>query len=260
MYGSDLVRVGHGRPAPVVGAPAHCPQEMVAVETFPQAPNIPDYLQKYYWWAYVHRNAPRVFERQWLVNAILWGNYARLRDAALNALGASLPGRTLQIACAYGDLTETLCQRVQDGNGRLDVIDVLPTQLTNLRAKLPGHADVEMRLMDAADLDVPDATYDRAVLFFLLHEQPAEWRRRTLAEALRVVKPGGRIVIIDYARPHWWQPLRYLFGPILRRLEPFAVDLWRQPISTWMPQPWAGRQLTRRTFFGGLYQEIVFDR
>ena len=48
------------------------------------APKIPRYLQDVYWWAYVHPNAVRVFERQWLVNAILWGNYARLRDAALD--------------------------------------------------------------------------------------------------------------------------------------------------------------------------------
>lgn len=33
-----------------------------------------------------------MFERQWLVNLILWGNYARLRDAVLDEMGDSLPG------------------------------------------------------------------------------------------------------------------------------------------------------------------------
>ena len=42
---------------------------------------IPAYLEQTYWWAYVHPWAVRVFEREWLVNMILWGNYARLRDA-----------------------------------------------------------------------------------------------------------------------------------------------------------------------------------
>ena len=45
----------------------------------PQA--IPSYLQDTYWWAYVHPNAVSFFERQWLVYLILWGNFARLRDA-----------------------------------------------------------------------------------------------------------------------------------------------------------------------------------
>ena len=224
------------------------------------APGIPGYLHKYYWWAYVHRNAVRVFERQWLVNAILWGNYATLRDSALDALGACLPGRTLQIACAYGDISNQLRLRVEAGSGALDVVDVLPTQIENLRGKMPEGAPVRTLLMDSAALKLPDASYDRALLFFLLHEQPEAWRRKTLAEALRVVRPGGTIVVVDYARPHAGNPMRYLMGAVLRTLEPFALDLWRDGIGAWLPQPWASRELRRRSFFGGLYQMVVFER
>jgi len=41
--------------------------------------SVPAYLQKIYWWAYVHPNAVKVFEREWLVNLILFGNYSALR-------------------------------------------------------------------------------------------------------------------------------------------------------------------------------------
>ena len=44
---------------------------------------VPEYLNETYWWAYVHPKAVDFFERQWLVNLILWGNFGRLRDAAL---------------------------------------------------------------------------------------------------------------------------------------------------------------------------------
>ena len=225
-----------------------------------RAPTTPDYLETVYWWAYVHPTAIRVFERQWLVNAILFGNYARLRDAALNALGQRLPGLTLQVACAYGDFTDRLGRRVRAGEGRLDVVDVVPAQIRNLRDKLSAEVPARLLLMDSAALDLPDASYDRAVLFFLLHEQPEAWRRRTLAEALRVVRPGGRIVILDYARPRWWHPLRYLLRPVLARLEPFALDVWRDEIATFLPPSAAFRALRRRTVFGGLYQEIVIER
>ena len=217
---------------------------------------VPRYLASTYWWAYVHPNAVRFFERQWLVNLILWGNFGRLRDAALDALGRSLHGRTLQIACVYGDLTDRLRSRLTPG-GSLDVVDVLQVQLDNLARKLPGDPRVGLIRGDSAALDVPDAVYDRALLFFLLHEQPEEVRRRTLSEALRVLKPGGRLVIVDYHRPRRTHPLYAPMVAILRTLEPFAMDLWRHQIHEWIPPALRDRASTKTTSFGGLYQLVT---
>ena len=224
------------------------------------APEIPYYLNKHYWWAYVHPNAVRVFERPWLVNLILWGNYVRLRDAGLDELGERLPGRTLQIACAYGAFTPGLAERARIAGGAVDVVDVLDVQLSNLRSKLPAGAPVKTMRMDSTDLRIPDETYDRAVLFFLLHEQPEDARIRTLAEAIRVVKPGGRIVIVDYAQPFRWSPFRYFFKPALALLEPFALDLWRSDLRTWLPERWRTRTTEPRRLFGGLYQIMTITR
>lgn len=220
---------------------------------------VPHYLAAHYWWAYVHPRAVWFFERQWLVNLILWGNYTRLRNAAMTELGDVLPGATLQVACAYGDLTGMLTQRVAAGGGRLDIVDVLPIQLENLRSKLPSGAPARLLAMDSADLGLPDAGYDRALLFFLLHEQPSHHRERTLSEVFRVVRPGGEIVIIDYALPRWWHPLRYLWRPLLAALEPFALDLWRHEIVHWLPVA-ARAGWRKQSFFGGLYQKVVIKR
>jgi ubiquinone/menaquinone biosynthesis C-methylase UbiE len=230
-----------------------------STRSLPLSDPIPDYLDTYYWWAYVHPQAVRVFERQWLANAILWGNYARLRDAALSEFDSRLDGRTLQVACAYGDLTSRLCERLPAQGGTLDVIDILPIQLDNLRRKLPASAPVRLHAMDSSALDFADARFDRALLFFLLHEQPRDVRERTLAEVWRVVKPGGRIVIVDYAQPDRSNPLRYLFRPVLAALEPFALDLWRSEIADWLP-PAARQTMRKDTCFGGLYQKIVLTR
>lgn len=217
---------------------------------------VPQYLRDTYWWAYVHPAAVRLFERQWLVNLILWGNFRRLRDAALEELGAQLPGRTLQLACVYGDFTPRLAQRVPAG-GSLDVVDVLPIQLENLARKLPPAAPVTLLREDASCLRAADETYDRAVLFFLLHEMPEDVRRHTLHEAFRVVKPGGKIVIVDYHRPVPGHPLRALMRLVLGTLEPFALDLWEREIAHWLPRSILDRDIRKRTFWGGLYQEIV---
>jgi len=188
------------------------------------------------------------------VNLILWGNFAKLRDAALEALGQWLPGRTLQVACVYGDFTARLSARVE-GGGTLDVVDVLAIQLENLRRKLAPASPVRLHPADSRDLPFADATHERAVLFFLLHEMPLDVRRRTLAEALRVLKPGGELVIVDYHRPAWWHPLRAVMRLILRRLEPFAIDLWTHEVREWLPA--GAHVIAKRTYWGGLYQRLV---
>jgi ubiquinone/menaquinone biosynthesis C-methylase UbiE len=217
---------------------------------------VPAYLQTHYWWAYIHPLGVRFFERQWLVNLILWGNYARLSDAASTALGEALPGSTLQVACVYGDLTSRIARRAAAAGGMLDVVDVLPVQLRNLRDKLSAKTPVRLIAMDSTRLELPTGAYDRALVFFLLHEQPASVRQQTLREIFRVVKPGGKVVIVDYARPYWWNPLRYLWRPVLAILEPFALDLWRDDVGAWAP-PSNGTQMKSRRLFGGLYQVVT---
>lgn len=219
---------------------------------------VPAYLADTYWWAYVHPGAVKVFERQWLVNLILWGNFSRLRDAALRRLGDRLGGRTLQVACVYGDLTSRLARRVADG-GALDVVDVLPIQLENLARKLPAGAPVALVHGDSTALPAADASYDRVLVFFLLHEQPADARRATLAEAVRVLKPGGKLVVVDYHRPARLHPLRLLMRPLLARLEPFALDLWEADVSRWLPDP-ASLRIRKSLCFGGLYQVLEISR
>ena len=228
----------------------------------------PRYLLQAYWWAYVHPWAVRLFERQWLVNLILWGNYRRLRDAAIGALGGRLYGRTLQVSCVYGDLTRRLASNLAWG-AQLHVVDVLRIQLENLARKLPpgllreaGHDGlrqpaVRLSLGDSSALEFRSGSYDRALLFFLLHEQPAPVRRETLEEALRVVKPGGCIVIVDYHRPQRFHPLYWPMRSVFRVLEPFALDFWHDDLVRSMLDGGRVASVEKRTYFGGLYQLVA---
>jgi len=219
---------------------------------------IPGYLAETYWWAYVHPLAVKLFEREWLVNLILWGNFGRLRDAAIDALGP-MTGRTLQIACVYGDLTARISQKTSK-DGKLDVVDVLPVQLDNLARKLPRDPGVGLFQGDSSRLGFDSAGYDQALLFFLLHEQPEEVRKATIAEALRVVKSGGRLVIVDYHRPSLLNPLYWPMVGILRTLEPFAMDLWEREVSEWFPADAQIADFKKKTSFGGLYQLLTVTK
>src|SRR5262249_32194780 len=147
-------------------------------------------------------------------------------------------------------------RRAAVAGGTIDIVDVLPVQLRNLQDKLPAGTPARLMAMDSVHLRLPDGVYDRVLIFFLLHEQPAHVRLKTLEQAFRVVKPGGKVVIVDYAQPRWWNPLRYLWRPVLALLEPFALDLWRHEIGTWMSRS-NGTEVTSRRLFGGLYQVVT---
>ena len=220
---------------------------------------VPEYLQSTYWWAYLHPRAVHIFERQWLVNLILWGNFAKLRDAALQEMGDVIHGKVLQVACVYGDFTEHLVRRLGP-TGTLDVVDVAPIQIKNLQTKLTNPEHVTASLQDSTALQFADGSRDAVVVFFLLHEQPAEVRVKTISEALRVTKPGGKLIFVDYHKPVATSPFRYIMVPILTTLEPFAMDVWRGEIVDWLPADIKPAKVEKETYFGGLYQKVVITR
>jgi ubiquinone/menaquinone biosynthesis C-methylase UbiE len=215
---------------------------------------IPDYLVRHYWWAYVHPRAVKFFDREWLVNLILLGQYRSLREAVLSEFEERKAQNLLQVSCVYGSLSCRLARRVAASGGRIDVVDVVPLQLRNLKWKMPGRMPGRFLRMDSASLSLPDADYDAVLLFFLLHEQPKAYRASTLGEAMRVLKPGGRLVIVDYAKPAWWNPLRYLWPIVFVLFEPFALDLVSQDLTALLP---TGTRTHRQSYFGGFYRKVV---
>ncbi len=162
------------------------------------------------------------------------------------------------IPCVYGDFSQRLAERLAP-DGSLDIVDVLAIQLANLRGKLQASASVSLHQRDSTALGFADDSYDQAIIFFLLHEQPAPVRKQTLAEALRVVKPGGKIVLVDYHAPGPLHPMRYLFRPVLRALEPYALDLWKHDIAEWFPEERRPSEIRKQTYFGGLYQKLTIS-
>ena len=219
---------------------------------------LPDYLEDNYWWAYLHPKSMRFFEQQWVINSILWGNYARLRDCTLDEMGKTISGRTLQVACVYGNLTPKLAQRHKP-DARLDVVDAAPIQLDNLSRKLNG-SKVFLECQDAAKLRFDDSSFDQVLMFFLFHELPNEVRRDAATEALRVLKPGGKLIFVDYHKPVWLHPHRYLMPLIFKTLEPFALELWRGEIADWISVDAPLVSVKKETYFGGLYQKVVVQK
>lgn len=221
---------------------------------------IPDYLWQRYWWAYLSPAGVWLFDHQPVINLILLGRYRALVRATLALLDRSGAGRTLQIAAVYGALTPTLARRLaRDG---LDLIDVAPIQLEHVVRKLPRRGpSLRLARMNAESLAYADGSFDSVLLYFLLHELPAGARTRVLEEAIRVLRPGGALIVADYGEldePHFLhlvRPLRRLF----ERCEPFLADFWRRRLDEQVGQAAAAlRKAQRREaaleVLGGFYR------
>ena len=120
---------------------------------------------------------------------------AMVEQALSDLLPAGEIGRLLDIGTGTGRLLEVLAPRVTSGLG----VDASRAMLALARARLarPGLTHCAVRQADMYRLPLADAGFDLVVLHMVLHyaEDPAG----VLAEAARVLRPGGRLVVVDLA-------------------------------------------------------------
>ena len=84
------------------------------------------------------------------------------------------------------------------------------------RAKAGADA-VQWRKGTATALPLPGSSADRVVMSLLLHHLGADAKRAALAEAVRVLRPGGRLHVADWGRPR--DPLMRAAAWALQRLD-----------------------------------------
>jgi ubiquinone/menaquinone biosynthesis C-methylase UbiE len=94
-------------------------------------------------------------------------------------------------------------------------LDLTPAMLDRARRKAAAlKLDIRLDVGDARHLPYGDAAFDAVVLHLILAVTPHP--ERVLVEAARVLRRGGRILILDkFLRPGQKAPLRRLISPLL---------------------------------------------
>ncbi|GAA4767689.1 metalloregulator ArsR/SmtB family transcription factor [Stakelama sediminis] len=128
---------------------------------------------------------------------------SEVEAAMAEALGDASIGRLLDIGTGTGRMLELFAPRADSAIG----IDRSPEMLRLARAKLSadGLNNTELRQADLYALPLDAQEADAAILHHVLHfaQQPED----AIAEAARVLSPGGRLLIADFA-PHEREELR----------------------------------------------------
>lgn len=131
------------------------------------------------------------------------------------------PGhRVLDIATGPGEPALTIADAVGP-EGEVLGIDLSDRMIDHARrsAKRAGASNVRFELMDAEDMDLDDASFDRVVCRSSLQIMTAP--SRALAEIARVLEPGGRFATSVWADPGERSPaLHAIIGPMLRHCTP----------------------------------------
>jgi ubiquinone/menaquinone biosynthesis C-methylase UbiE len=153
----------------------------------------------------------------------------RLTAAAIERAGK--PARVLDMGCGFGKSTRPFCEALPEA--RIEAIDLSEPclRLAARDASQSGVENVRFRQVDAAQTDYPDASFDLVTSTMLLHEMPPPVVERTLAETKRVLKPGGRMVHLDFLPdPDAFDQLIH-FGHGRRNNEPFMEPLARMGLE-----------------------------
>ena len=135
-------------------------------------------------------------------------------DALLDAADIRPEFRVLDLCCGPGLVTEAAARRGAAATG----LDFSPAMLAEARAAHPGlHFDEG----DAEAMPVADASFDAVVSNFGIHHVPRP--ERALAEAFRVLRPGGRLAFSTWADPSENVAWQLLFDAIRLHGDPGAA-------------------------------------
>lgn len=141
--------------------------------------------------------------REWDAIRSLHVAESEIEAAMAAALGDVPLGQLIDIGTGTGRMLALFAPRATHAIG----IDRSSEMLRLARAKLSeqGLANAELRQADLYALPLADAAADTAILHHVLHfaQQPGA----AIAEAARVLAPGGRLLIVDFA-PHDREELR----------------------------------------------------
>ena len=143
----------------------------------------------------------RIAPRYELMNTIMTvGLDASWRRRAVGASRVAAGMRAVDVACGSGSLTRELARAVGP-TGSVVGVDVSTGMLAEAaRQPVPATAAAPEYIPgDALDLPLPDAEADAATIAFGLRNV-ADYTR-CLEEMRRVVRPGGRVVVLEISTP-----------------------------------------------------------
>jgi ubiquinone/menaquinone biosynthesis C-methylase UbiE len=153
--------------------------------------------------------------------------FIHLRDRIAELAEPHPDDVVVDLGCGTGLLSLAFAERV----ARIWAIDSSPAMIEYLRVKAGSAelANIETVVASAVSLPLVDEVADLVISNYCLHELPNADKERALSEAMRVLKPGGRLVFGD---------MMFSLNPLQRRDRTVVLGKLRQLASRGLPGVW----------------------
>jgi demethylmenaquinone methyltransferase/2-methoxy-6-polyprenyl-1,4-benzoquinol methylase len=134
------------------------------------------------------------------------------RQSLVRAVHDAHPGAVLDLATGSGDVAFALADSLSSGTAitGMDFCQPMLDEAVKKRAANPRCQRIEFHPGDGLALPLPDRSYDAITIAFGLRNMAD--RHRALTEMHRVLRPGGRLFVLEFSQPVWWfRPFYYAY-------------------------------------------------
>ena len=146
----------------------------------------------------------------------LFGFTKSFYEKALGDIGPEGDVTVLDLGCGPGVFGALLAQKLTPASA-VHGIDLSEDQIRYAQERTKNAVPpMHFRVGSMDDLPFADATFDLVITSMAMHEAAPDVRPRTIGEVSRVLKPGGRFLLVDWCKPRFgfwgivWLPLLLL--------------------------------------------------
>lgn len=133
---------------------------------------------------------------------------ATMRTSVIDEMGVTQGKKVLDVCCGTGVMCVMIADVVGAGG---EVVGVDLSEKMLKKAEKRKKDNIQFCISNAEEIPYEDEYFDCASITFGLHEMPYQVRMNVLCEMRRVIKPGGKIAVLDYSYPTN-KLIRYLFN------------------------------------------------